>query len=163
MNGIYILLGSNIGNRMNYLKEAKRLLIQKRIKVINESSIYETEPYGGIIQNYFLNVVLQIETSLAPKELLKKLLDIENILGRVRNKKWGKRCVDLDILYYYNQIIESKELTVPHIGINERRFTLIPLVELCPLEEHPKNGNNHIKLLNNCTDTLACRLTNYKL
>ena len=91
MNGIYILLGSNMGNRLEYLKEAENLLIQRGIQIVDESSVYETEPWGKKDQDWFLNVILQIETSNQPVELLKIMLDVEKNLGRIRKDKWGER------------------------------------------------------------------------
>ena len=163
MNGIYILLGSNMGNRLEYLREAAQLLIRECIQVIDESSIYETEPWGYQDQDWFLNVILQIETSREPVEFLDALLKVEHILGRIRKEKWGERSIDIDMLYYHDQVKESEALTIPHPGIEDRKFTLIPLAELCPLEIHPKSGKSQMQLLADCNDELACRLTEYKL
>jgi 2-amino-4-hydroxy-6-hydroxymethyldihydropteridine diphosphokinase len=163
MNGIYLLLGSNMGNRMEYLREAEKLLIQNRIQVIDESSIYETEPWGNADQSWFLNIVLQVNTSLLAEELLEKLLSIELELGRIRKEKWGERSIDIDILYFNDETIETETLTIPHPGIPNRKFTLIPLVEMCPLETHPISKHNQMELLAVCTDELDCRLSDYKL
>ncbi|WP_424961673.1 2-amino-4-hydroxy-6-hydroxymethyldihydropteridine diphosphokinase [Ekhidna sp.] len=163
MNGIYLLLGSNMGNRLEYLKEAEKLLITEGIQVIDESSIYETEPWGKQNQDWFLNVILQIETSKGPSELLGTILDIEKSLGRIRKEKFGERCIDIDILYYHDQMVNLENLSIPHPGIPERRFTLVPLVEMCPLEIHPAKSKNHLELLADCTDELDCKLTDYKL
>lgn len=163
MNGIYLLLGSNMGNRLEYLREAEQQLIGAGIYIIDESSIYETAPWGRSEQAWFLNVILQVETSKTPEELLKSILMIETQIGRIRAEKWGERSIDIDILYYHNESIESSELQVPHPGIPDRRFTLIPLVELCPLGVHPVLTKNHMQLLADCTDMLDCKLTDYKL
>lgn len=163
MNGIYILLGSNMGNRLEYLKAAEELLIQHGIQVIDESSIYETAPWGKGNQDWFLNVVLQIETSQSPSELLKTILGVEQSLGRIRKEKWGERFIDIDILYYHNEVIHTEQLSIPHPGIPDRRFTLIPLVEMCPLEEHPITDQTQMELLAECSDELDCKLTDYKL
>ncbi|WP_462248265.1 2-amino-4-hydroxy-6-hydroxymethyldihydropteridine diphosphokinase [Ekhidna sp.] len=163
MNGIYILLGSNMGNRLEYLREAEKQLILEDIKVVDESSIYETEPWGKSDQDWFLNVVLQIDTSKEPQELLKTILEVEERLGRIRKAKWGERCIDIDILYYHDLQIENERLTVPHSGIEGRKFTLIPLVEMCPLELHPVNGETQMQMLAKCSDKLDCLLTDYKL
>lgn len=163
MNGIYILLGSNMGNRLEYLREAESLITMQGIRILEESSIYETEPWGGVDQRWFLNVILQIETSVLPHDLLKTLLQIENKMGRIRHEKWGERCIDIDILYFHSEIIEETQLTIPHLGIPDRRFTLIPLSELCPFEKHPKSNKTHLQLLAECTDTLDCKITNYNL
>ncbi|SNT35973.1 2-amino-4-hydroxy-6-hydroxymethyldihydropteridinediphosphokinase [Ekhidna lutea] len=163
MNGIYILLGSNMGNRLEYLREAEKLLIQEGIQIIDESSIYETEPWGKKNQDWFLNVVLQIGTMLEPNELLNTLLKVEKSLGRIRKEKWGERCIDIDILYFHEEVVETKDLTIPHPGIPERKFTLIPLVEMCPIEKHPTLGRTQMELLAECPDELDCKLTDYKL
>ncbi|MEQ8907460.1 2-amino-4-hydroxy-6-hydroxymethyldihydropteridine diphosphokinase [Ekhidna sp.] len=163
MNGIYILLGSNMGNRLEYLREAENLLIQQGIQVIDESSIYETAPWGKENQDWFLNVVLQIETSKSPTELLKTILEVEQSLGRIRKEKWGERCIDIDILYYHNEIMSTDELNIPHPGIPTRKFTLIPLVEMCPMEVHPETNQTQMQLLAECSDELDCNLTEYKL
>ena len=163
MNGIYLLLGSNMGNRLEYLREAEQQLISAGIRVIDESSIYETAPRGKSEQAWFLNVILQVETSKTPEELLKSILMIEEQIGRIRTEKWGERSIDIDILYYRDETIGSSDLKVPHPGIPDRRFTLIPLVEMCPLKVHPVITKNHMQLLADCTDMLDCKLTDYKL
>lgn len=163
MNGIYLLLGSNMGNRLEYLREAEQLLIARGVQVIDESSIYETEPWGKPGQGWFLNVVLSVATSLSADDLLTTVLAIEESLGRIRSEKWGERCIDIDILYFNNEVLKSDKLEVPHRGIPERRFTLIPLNEMCPLEVHPTLNQTHIQLLATCEDTLDCQLTDYKL
>ena len=163
MNGIYILLGSNMGNRLEYLREAENLLIAEHIQIIDESSIYETEPWGNSDQGWFLNVALQIETTKDPEELLESLLNVEQKLGRIRKEKWGERSIDIDVLYYHDQVSETKKLTLPHPGIPDRKFTLILLAEMCPLENHPVLGKTHMQLLAECSDELDCRLTDYKL
>ncbi|MEP1032792.1 2-amino-4-hydroxy-6-hydroxymethyldihydropteridine diphosphokinase [Ekhidna sp.] len=162
MNGIYILLGSNMGNRLEYLKEAENLIIEEGIEIVDESSIYETEPWGKAEQEWFLNAILQINTLKEPEELLASILKVEQKLGRIRIEKWGERCIDIDILYFHDLVIQSDKLTIPHPGIPSRRFTLIPLVEMCPLETHPKTGKTQMQMLADCTDGLACNLTDYK-
>lgn len=163
MNGIYLLLGSNMGNRLEYLREAEQQLIAQGVQVIDESSIYETEPWGKENQEWFLNVVLQVETSKEPLDLLETILEIERSLGRIRKEKWGERCIDIDILYYHDVKQETENLTIPHKGIPDRRFTLVPLVEMCPLEVHPTVSKTQMQLLADCTDELDCKLTDYKL
>ena len=163
MNGIYLLLGSNMGNRLEYLREAEKQLISRGVLVIDESSIYETAPWGKSEQDWFLNVVLQVETTYSAEELLDILLETEKELGRIREEKWGERCIDIDILYYHNEKLETSKLTLPHPGISERRFTLIPLAEMCPLERHPISQKTQMEMLAECTDSLACNVTDYKL
>ena len=163
MNGIYLLLGSNIGNRLAYLKEAATLLSKENIIIIEESSIYETEPWGPKDQDWFLNVILEISTSYDPKELLEVVLKIESELGRVRKEKWGERCIDIDILYFKDEVVDDTNLSIPHLGIPNRKFTLMPLAEMCPLEKHPTLDKTQMELLAECTDPLDCILTDYKL
>lgn len=163
MNGIFLLLGSNMGNRLEYLREAEALLIQRNIQVMDESSVYETAPWGKADQAWFLNVVLEVETSFSPQELLKELLEVEKQIGRIRKEKWGERSIDIDLLYYHNHIVNENDLKVPHPGIPERRFTLEPLVEMIPLEEHPVLKRTQMQMLADCQDLLDCNVTDYKL
>ncbi|GAB4249814.1 MAG: 2-amino-4-hydroxy-6-hydroxymethyldihydropteridine diphosphokinase [Ekhidna sp.] len=152
-----------MGNRLEYLRKAEELLIQNYIQVLDESSIYETEPWGKSEQPWFLNVVIQVETGKNATELLECLLEIERAMGRERKEKWGERCIDIDILYYRNEVIDTPSLTIPHPGIPDRKFTLIPLVEMIPIEQHPLLQKNQMELLSECSDPLDCRLTDYKL
>lgn len=130
MNGIYLGLGTNLGNRHENLNQALSLINVKIGKVIKKSSIHETKAWGKTNQPDFLNMVIQIETDLIPHELLSCCISIENQLGRVRKEKWGERIIDIDILYYNNLKISEDNLTIPHPFIEERDFVLIPLKEL---------------------------------
>lgn len=130
-NSAFIALGSNIEDRYTYLKKAVLELDSfEEIKVVNTSSIYETDPVGYEDQDKFLNMVIKVNTSLGPFELLDTCLDIEQKLGRKREIKWGPRTIDLDILLYNNENIETENLTVPHPRIRERAFVMIPLMEI---------------------------------
>jgi len=155
MEGIFLLLGSNLGNRAKVLKEAIEALEFNGVSLIKASSIYETAAWGKTDQQAFLNQVLQVRTSLEARELLKLILEIELELGRVRKVKWGERLIDIDILYYHNLISNEKDLEIPHPGIPYRRFTLIPLVEICPHFIHPKKELSQLELLDNCEDNLG--------
>lgn len=131
MNITFISLGSNIGNRLDYLQQAVRLLQQtEQVNVVNMSSIYETDPVGYEDQAAFLNMVVEIETLLTPHEILKKCNEIEAELGRKRDIRWGPRTVDLDILLYNEENVKTEDLIIPHPRMMERGFVLIPLVEL---------------------------------
>lgn len=158
MEGIFLLLGSNIGERDKVLKQAMLALENKGIVLIKKSSVYETAAWGITDQQAFLNQVLQIETSLKPKDLLKEILDVENKLGRVRKIKWGERLIDIDILYYHDVICKDSDLEIPHPGIPNRKFTLIPLVEICPHFIHPLKAISQKELLDNCEDNLEVSL-----
>ncbi|GKV57771.1 2-amino-4-hydroxy-6-hydroxymethyldihydropteridine pyrophosphokinase [Sporosarcina sp. NCCP-2222] len=141
MNTAYISIGSNIGDRLHQLMEAVRALhSHKGVTVVNLSSVYETIPVGYTDQSDFLNLVVKVETSLKAQDLLSVCQQIENEQGRVRTVRWGPRTVDLDILLYNNDNIESENLLVPHPRMRERAFVLIPLLEMEPLIEHPVTG-----------------------
>lgn len=134
----FIGLGSNLGpaieNCHSAIKAIKKI---PQIKITQRSSFYETEPVGEIEQNWFINLVIEIETSLTPKTLLDCLLKIEKNMGRIRKEKWGPRLIDLDLLFYGNKIIHSKNLKVPHPEIQRRKFVLDPLNEIRPGFRHP--------------------------
>lgn len=138
MNIAYIALGSNITPRDNYLKQAVQSLQQTdHIDVINESHIYETEPVGYMDQGNFLNMVVEIKTSLKPLELLNCCQLIEEHLGRKREIRWGPRTIDLDILLYNQENIITEQLIVPHPRMHERAFVLIPLKDVSPTVNVP--------------------------
>lgn len=127
----YIALGSNLGNREEYLAKAiKKIQLHPAIKVVDLSSIYETDPIGYTDQAEFLNMVIKINTDLSAFELLSVLQDIEKRLDRKRELKWGPRTLDLDILLYNHENIEAEQLIIPHERMHERAFVLIPLYEL---------------------------------
>jgi 2-amino-4-hydroxy-6-hydroxymethyldihydropteridine diphosphokinase len=159
MKGIFLLLGSNLGDKEKNLNKALELLNNGEIMITDYSTVYETEPWGKSDQEWFLNVVVRIDTLLSPEKLLDTCLEIEKELGRERKEKWGERIIDIDILYYDNLEISSPILAIPHPGIADRKFTLIPLVELVGNELHPILGVTQKELLAHCTDPLECRPT----
>ncbi|MBS4193398.1 2-amino-4-hydroxy-6-hydroxymethyldihydropteridine diphosphokinase [Bacillus sp. FJAT-49705] len=127
----YIALGSNIGNRFENFKEAiTSIVAAPKIKVVKTSSIYETDPVGYEEQDQFLNMVIQVKTDLTSTELLDVCLEIEKKLGRKRGIRWGPRTIDLDILLYNQENINSEKLIVPHPRMHERAFVIIPLLEI---------------------------------
>jgi len=131
MNTAYLSLGSNIGNRLEYLQQAVRLLQQlESVDVRQVSSVYETDPVGYEDQAAFLNMVVEIDTTWNPHEVLRKCNEIEVQLGRTREIHWGPRTVDLDILLYNEENMKTEDLIIPHPRMMERGFVLIPLVEL---------------------------------
>lgn len=133
MNEVYLSLGSNIGDRLEYIREAVQMLHnQEEINVVNTSSVYETDPVGYEEQALFLNIAIQIETSLNPLSLLEQCQKIESELGRKRIIRWGPRTIDLDILLYNQENIVSEKLIIPHPRIEERAFVLVPLIEIAP-------------------------------
>lgn len=141
MNTAYLSLGSNLGGRFEMLQEAVRMLQQQTdLEVTRISSIYETEPVGYTDQAAFLNMVVEIKSELSAEKILTICLETEQNLGRIREFRWGPRCIDLDILLYNNDNIESSKLTIPHPRMHERGFVLVPLLELVADSIHPVTG-----------------------
>jgi len=137
----YIGLGSNLGDKAGYLKKALELLdAAPGVRVKKVASFYRTEPLGVTGQDWFLNTVAEIETSLSPGDLLDLLLDLEARLGRVRTGRWGPRTLDLDLLLFGDEEIQSARLTVPHPRLAGRAFVLVPLAELAPDLVIPGHG-----------------------
>lgn len=137
----YLGLGSNIGNRTKNLELAISTISEHpEILVCAASSFYESEPVGYEDQDWFINQVVRIETSLSPYELLKVAHRIENIAGRKREIRWGPRTLDIDILLYGEMILKTPILTIPHPFLPERRFVLVPLAEIAPSLKHPVLG-----------------------
>ncbi len=137
MIGVYLLLGSNLGDRISYLRQARSLIGETVAKVIQASSVYETQSWGKTDEPDYLNQVLYLKTDLHPGLLLEKLLGIETIMGRKREVKWGSRIIDIDILFYGDQKINEPNLVVPHPELHNRMFTLAPLNEIAPNFVHP--------------------------
>lgn len=152
MSGKYLLLGSNLGDRLHNLREAKKKLGDLLLGIAEESSVYETAPWGNTNQPAFYNQVLKVTTDLRPVPLLHRLLETELEMGRKRLEKWGARIIDIDILYYDNLSINSEELTVPHPGIPYRKFTLVPLSEMAPYFVHPGTQKTNLEMLNSLRD-----------
>ena len=136
---VYLGLGSNLGNRQKNLDMALDLLSQ-RLRVKKVSSVYDTEPVGNPDQPRFLNMVCQVYTNLAPTELLALAKAIESKMGRVPRGRNAPRTIDIDILLYGDQVIETPELVIPHPRLTERAFVLIPLAEIAPDTVHPTSG-----------------------
>lgn len=127
----YLGLGTNMGDREGYLIEACKIINSNpKINILNESKIYETKAWGYTEQDDFLNMCLEVQTILTPKQMLEVCADVELKLDRVRDIRWGPRTIDVDILFYANEIINEENLIVPHPKIKERAFVLIPLMEL---------------------------------
>ena len=138
---VFLGLGSNLGDRDAHLNDAiESLRSTDSIKVTAQSSLLETEPVGNEKQGKFLNAVIEIETTLSPKQLMQTCLDIERQQGRVRGEKWGPRTIDIDILLFSDQLIQDEGLHVPHPEMQNRSFVLIPLVEIAPMTVHPALG-----------------------
>jgi len=151
--GIYLLLGSNMDDRKSNLEEAKMQLGG----VIASSSIYITAAWGNEKQPDFYNQVIKIDSRLSPQALLEDILKVEKNIGRVRLEKWGPRIIDIDILFYKADIINTSTLTIPHPEIQNRRFALTPLAELAPSLVHPVLKKTIVQLLEECKDPLPVK------
>ncbi len=132
VSSIYLSLGSNLGDRKAHLRKALEKLQDKGVLLVQESSIYETEPVDVPDQPDFLNLVCQVKTQLEPEALLAACQEIESEMGRLRGKIKGARNIDIDILFYGRQRIEKPFLRIPHLSLQQRNFVLIPLAEIAP-------------------------------
>ena len=151
-------LGSNLGDREVYLRKAIASLHQRQIIVRRSASLYLTEPRDYTDQPWFINTVAEVDTQLNPLELLEYCLQIEREAGRIRNQFRGPRPIDLDILFYGDQRIQSPRLIVPHPRYAERRFVLVPLAEIAPDFQDPITRATIQQLLERCPDSGEVRL-----
>jgi 2-amino-4-hydroxy-6-hydroxymethyldihydropteridine diphosphokinase len=152
---LYILLGGNLGDKSKVFSEARLRLSQQVGTITNQSAIYETEPWGFESDDIFWNQVIKIETSISPEEVLHQTQQIEQDLGRIRKvQQYDSRIIDIDILFYGNQIIQTENLVVPHPRLQERKFALVPLCEIAPELIHPVLQKSIRQLLYECVDTL---------
>jgi 2-amino-4-hydroxy-6-hydroxymethyldihydropteridine diphosphokinase len=153
MNKVYLSLGSNRGGRTANLKRAIDLLTEWAGNVITLSSLYETPPWKMEDETDFLNQVVLLETALPAQELIDMLILIESMMGRVRSsKKYEPRKIDIDILFFNNEVITTEELTVPHPLMQERKFVLTPIAEIAPEFIHPVLKKSMVQLLDECQD-----------
>lgn len=144
-----------MGNRLNYLSKAKKEIQKRCGRILQQSSLYETEAWGMENQKAFLNQVLKIETTLDAEQILKSILQIEEDLGRKRQLKYGPRTIDIDILFFNDEVINLQGLKIPHPQMQNRRFVLVPLNEIAPDKIHPVFKKNISRLLAECADPLT--------
>ena len=147
MPDVYLGIGGNLGDRERTLKQAVKALADATgLKLLGASGVYETDPVCVEDQPRFLNAVLRVETSLEARDLLSLLLSVEQRFGRIRERKWGPRTLDLDVLLYGDQIIKEDALELPHPHMHERAFVLVPLCDLNPAGRHPVLGRRFSEL-----------------
>ena len=162
MQTVYLGLGSNKGERISYIEKAiEEISRLPATNIFVRSGIYETEPWGNIEQEDYLNSVIGIQTELKAEDLLKELKSIEKLIGRKENKKWSEREIDIDLLFYGSEVIDKDHMKVPHGQIENRRFVLVPLNEIAPWFIHPVFKKSISMLLEDTTDKL--KVHKYKL
>jgi len=155
MNDAYLLLGSNLGRRESYIRDAICLIEEKAGEVVCASSLYETEPWGAENSPAYINKVILLKTELSPLDLLSMISQIESELGRTRGEvKNEPRTIDIDILFYNKEIVDQPGLIIPHERLHLRKFVLVPLAEIAPFFVHPVFKKNVTGLLEECQDPL---------
>jgi 2-amino-4-hydroxy-6-hydroxymethyldihydropteridine diphosphokinase len=157
MHSVILLTGGNLGDRVTRLARARKEIEDKIGPVGEASALYETAAWGNTGQPSFLNQVLRVGTRLSPGQVLAEVLGIETAMGRMRAEKWGPREIDIDILFYDTQVVNTENLTIPHPEIPNRRFVLEPLAEIAPRLVHPVLGVDMETLLERTGDTLPVR------
>jgi 2-amino-4-hydroxy-6-hydroxymethyldihydropteridine diphosphokinase len=143
----FLALGANVGDREGNLRDALRQLESEELRVVQRSSLYETAPQEVLDQPWFLNAVVEVETSFFPLQLLARIRQIERDMGRRRVTPKGPRNIDIDILFYGRSVIATAELEVPHPRMAQRRFVLEPLAEIAPDFRHPVTGKTGKEML----------------
>ena len=157
MNKAYLLTGGNIGDREQYLANAREQIALECGNVTKTSSLYETAAWGKTDQPAFLNQALEIQTTLNARQLIRHLLKVEKKMGRIREEKYGERVIDIDIIFFNNEIHNTSFLKIPHPEMQNRRFVLMPLAEIAPDAVHPAFLKTVTELLRDCPDTLEVR------
>jgi 2-amino-4-hydroxy-6-hydroxymethyldihydropteridine diphosphokinase len=160
MNGIYVIIGGNLGNRAKSLAVCCIELEKNLGGIIQFSSIYETASWGNEQLPAYLNQVLFIKTNYSPQQALSICMKIEESMGRIREEKWASRIIDIDILFFNDEVIEEKSLTIPHPFLHQRNFVLLPLLEIAPNLIHPILKKSIAVLYKNCNDDLPVKKLN---
>ena len=154
---LYLLLGGNLGDRLSNLERAREFINEKIGEILKKSSIYQTSAWGNENQPDFLNQALLVRTELLPGEVLEEIHKIEKLLERKRFEKWGSRTIDIDILFFGNNVVNLENLVIPHPEIEKRNFTLVPLAEISPSFIHPVFRESVLDLLNKTPDKLKVK------
>ena len=154
LNTVYLLMGTNLGNREDNLKQSQSLIEQHIGSIKQASRLYETQAWGKTNQPDFINQALEVRTPQRAYDVLKNIFKIEKEMGRVRAEKWADRIIDIDILLFNEEIIDEPELKIPHPHLHERNFALVPLMEIAGEVEHPVLKLPIEEIYFECTDTL---------
>ena len=149
---VFLSLGSNLGDRAANIARAFEALAGAGVRVLRQSALYATEPVNLPTQSWFLNCVVEAETDLMPRQLLRALQEIERALGRTRMVRQGPRTIDIDILFYGSSVVRMPDLEIPHPRIQDRRFVLVPLNEIAPTLSHPLLHESIAALLASTSD-----------
>ncbi len=157
MTIVYLLLGSNLGDRVAQLAQARAAIDRSAGSVLQASAIYETDPWGLTDQPVFFNQALAIATDLPPEGLLETVLAIEQTMGRIREVRWAARTIDIDLIFFGEVVLATPTLTIPHPEMAHRHFVLAPLAEIAAQVCHPVSGQTVAELLAICPDTLHAR------
>ena len=162
MHSVFLLLGSNLGNRLLFLQQAITHIEAEVGQALTVSSVYESPSWGKTDAPAYLNQVVYLQTDITPQQLLSTVLTIEQILGRERQEKWGPRTIDIDILFYDNLIINESNLQVPHPELHNRGFTLVPLAEIAPDLVHPVINKNILQIKSELKDEFIVKSYNFE-
>jgi len=162
MPNTFLLLGSNIGNRVANIRQALLLLVGENSELLQVSHFYETKAWGNESQPDFYNLCARFSTKLTPEKLLVYCKKVEQQVGRQIRGKWEEREIDIDILYYGDEVINQDDLKVPHARLIQRKFALEPLAEIAPQKKHPILDLNSVQLLQLCTDAQSVIRLNHK-
>ncbi len=155
MGSVFLLLGSNLGERLANLLEARQQISRQAGEIVTVSNLYSTAAWGNSNQPDFYNQAIEINPFSGPHETLLTLLGIERNMGRVRVNKWGSRLIDIDILLWKDEQIQLPDLVVPHPHLPDRKFALVPLAEIAPEAKHPVLKKTILQILADCNDMLT--------